>query len=449
MENKQNSNKNKSKGNKKPFIKPKKDFSFLLESKYVKKWIGNYEKEYEKQNRLSILSDFCDFIEKDPDTLILEHNKDIKTDDPSEITDIAKNQLKMYYNYLIGEKNNINDNTIEKPITINSARQYVFSKLASFFKRNNVPIKFQKGEIPSEDIKGTVEKVWKDGEKRIMAENKKDWLKQIRDSFINIRDKAIFLCKLSSGMDDCDLFELKTKDFNRGYYDIYNICYINGNRLKTETYFQTFFNSECCDLINLYLKDRERKGEKLTENSWLFVGNKKINEKYTQMKPNIFYANLQEVCQKLNLKNITPKQFRHWFNSELKRNGIDFEIVERMMGHKTQISQKYFDLFKDEEGFVKYYMENIEIYTVLGNGNKKIKEIDKKVEELEAFNKKLVEHLAETNKKLEFVTSEYFKLNERIEQIIKSFKFADEFEKSLKDNNDKAAYEQFKKITSK
>jgi len=37
---------------------------------------------------------------------------------------------------------------IKKPISINSARQYVYSKLASFYKRNNAPINWEKGDPP-------------------------------------------------------------------------------------------------------------------------------------------------------------------------------------------------------------------------------------------------------------------------------------------------------------
>ena len=384
----------------KGFIKPKKDFSFLLGSEYVKRWIETY-KEKQQQSRLTVLNEFCNFLDQTPDDLILRHYEDIKKA-PLNKTNIAKKQLFAYYYYLQGEKNNINDKIRDKTVSKNSARQYVFSKLASYFKKNNVPISFERGEIPNEDVRGTVDKTWRDGSKRVQMDEKKDYLKMIRDSLANIRDKAIFVCKISSGMDDIDLYKLKIKNFNMGYFDNYNICYIDGNRQKVDVYFQTFFNSEACNLIKLYFKDSERKGETLTEESWLFVGNRKYQGTYTQMKSHIFSDGLRQTCKKLGLKNITPKSFRRWFYSELKTNGIDTEIVERMMGHKIGVSEKYRELFADKTGevFAKYYIEEIEHLTLLRNGTRKISEIDKKVEKLEIENEVLRDSIRSITNKM-------------------------------------------------
>ena len=391
---------NKSKPNNKGFVRPKKDYFFLKTSIYVKKWIETYKLK-QQQSRLTVLNEFCDFIDKTPDDLVLEHHEDIKKT-PLHITNIAKNQLFAYYYYLQGERNNINDKIRAKVISKNSARQYAFSKLPGYFKKNNVPISFEKGEIPNEDIRGTVDKTWRNGNKRVLMDEKKECLKMIKESLANIRNKAILLCKISSGMDDIDLYKLKIRDFNRGLFNNYNICYVDGNRQKVDVYFQTFFNSEACKMINLYFKDRERKGETLEEESWLFVGNRKIQGIYTQMKSNIFSDDLRQVCKKLGLKNITPKSFRRWFNSELKRNRIDTEVIERMMGHKIGVSEKYRELFADKTGeaFAKYYIEEIEHLTLLGNGTRKISEMDKKVEKLEIENEVLKESIRSISNKM-------------------------------------------------
>lgn len=391
--NNKNYNNNISKPKNKGFVRPKKDFFFLMASEYVKRWIETY-KEKQRQSRLTVLNEFCDFIDKTPDDLILGHHEDIKQA-PLNKSNIAKKQLFAYYYYLQGERNNINDKIRDKTVSKNSARQYAFSKLASYFKKNNVPILFEKGEIPNEDVRGTVDKTWRNGNKRVLMDEKKEFLKTIKDSLASIRSKTIFLCKISSGMDDIDLYKLKIKHFNRGYFDNFNICYIDGNRQKVDVYFQTFFNSEACKMINLYFKDRERKGEILTDDSWLFVGNRKIQGTYTQMKSHNFSDDLRQACKKLGLKNITPKSFRRWFYSELKRNGIDTEVVERMMGHKIGVSEKYRELFADRTGeaFAKYYIEEIEHLSLLGNRTRKITEVDKKVEKLEIENEVLKENI--------------------------------------------------------
>ncbi|KKM01165.1 hypothetical protein LCGC14_1797190 [marine sediment metagenome] len=89
-------------------------------------------------------------------------------------------------------------------------------------------------------------------------------------------------------------------------------------------YYQTFFNSESVRIIELYLKERLNK----TDDSWLFANNKDDSKK---SRTNGFSEALKIVCRKLDIKNITPKSLRRYFNTTLKRNKIDFEIIERLM----------------------------------------------------------------------------------------------------------------------
>ena len=56
-------------------------------------------------------------------------------------------------------------------------------------------------------------------------------------------------------MDDVDLFNLKVSNFHTGYFKDLNICYIEGNRQKADIRFQTFFNSEACNMLKIYLKE--------------------------------------------------------------------------------------------------------------------------------------------------------------------------------------------------
>lgn len=392
---------NKQSTNKDNDWKSKKSYAELLKSQYVTKWIDSYRSG--QQQRLKILKQFSNFIGKTPEEIICEHHKDITQENPLKITNIGKNQIHDFFKYLKGEE--INGKNIKKPISHNSARQYAYSKLASFFKKNNVPITFQKGEVPNEE-KGVMDKVWRNGDKRISADEKKECIKKIKDALKNTRDKAILVSKISSGLDDVDLFNLKIRDFKRGYFEEFNVCYIHGNRMKTGVLFQTFLNSEACILINTYIKEREARGEVLNDEDWLFVS-EKANKKglYSKIKRTAFSDNLKSICDTLEIVNITPKSFRRWFNTELKKNRVDFEIVERMMGHKFGVSMKYQEIFDDPEAFVEEYVENIEPFTLLGNGgNKKLSEMDKKVEKLEVENEALKNEIINTNEKLRKLT---------------------------------------------
>lgn len=329
---------------------------------YVQNWLSNYD-EKQKTQRLNLLKQFCEFAEKTPTELLLEHRNDIYNEDPLQIKNIGKKRLLDFFNYLISKKK----------ISNNSARQYAFSKIASFFKRNNVPISFDKKEVPLHNPKGVIDKVWRNGDESRIEETKRiECLKQIRDTFPHLRDKAIFLCKLASGLDDIDLFNLKVDDFEKGINE-FDICYIEGNRKKNQMYYQTFFSSEAVRMIELYLKETSNE-------SWLFT-----NLKGNKCKYNTFSQALSSVCEKLNIKNITPKSLRRYFNTILKRGKIDFEIRERLMGHKVEISKgsAYDEILNDSYSLAKYYSEKIEILTLLGNGNRKITNVEAKIEKLE------------------------------------------------------------------
>lgn len=362
------------------------DYSHIEDNDYVKKWLENVNS---KQHRLSILDKYCKFLDKTPTEIVMDHANDFRQVNPLDIKNVAKGQLKAFFGYLTGtdeEKwiNTLNDKKIpeDDKVSWNSARQYVYSKLASIYKRNNVPISWEKDEVP-EQRKGTIDKVWRNGKERISIDNRKECLKQIRDAFDNIRDRAILLSMISSAMDGVDLFKLKVKDFTQGYYPEHNICYLDVIRQKIQRKgirCQTFFNSEACDLIKLYLKTRQ---DGAPENSWLFISNRKNSKTGKYMKlTNHFALSLKEVCIKLNINNVTSKSFRRWFKTELSKRGVKVLFIKRMMGQAVDVEAEYEGVFDDQDEFVKEYIENIEFFTLLGNG-KKLNNVDKRVEKLE------------------------------------------------------------------
>lgn len=372
---------------KKEFKKTKKDFTEFLKDKYVVKWIENYDSN--RQARLSLLQDFTEFIGKTPTELILEHHKD-KQQEPIEQEDIAKKQLFQFYNYLLEDK----------LVYKNTAIQYVFSKVLSFYAQNNVPIHLKKGEKPKMIKKGKRDKAMRkevkdvNGEvKTVRIRDKKPEFKKIRDTLKTTRDRAILLVKLGSGLYDVDLSNITIGDYERGYFEEFKISYIEGNRQKGKKsgegeYFQTFFNTESCEMVDVYLSERKQRGEKLNDNDYLFVSNKGIKDqkteeiKYNKMKRTAFSDSLKKATKTLGIKNITPTYFRHWFNSTLKSNGIKHEIVERMMGHAGEISMDYEQIFNDDYEFAELYSKKINHLTILGNGNRVSKELKEDIDAL-------------------------------------------------------------------
>lgn len=406
--NNQNSSKSKESKPKKTYLKPKKDFTELNQSKYVQKWLVGIKSH---DARLSKLFDYCNFTNKTPETLILEHRDDLKLDGIDQ-EEIAKKQMHSFFGYLTDNKNEnfkntINDKKIKKDVSQNSARQYVYSVIASFYKRNKVPVVFEKKEIPIHFKQGTIDKNWRNGGVKITAKEEKECLKQIRDTLSTIRDRAILLCKISSGMDDIDLINLKYKDFDDGYYSDpkLNICYIQGHRIKNRScYYQTFFSSEACNVLHTYFKERAQKGEEITFESDLFVKNRANSEGvFMRIERRSFSDALKEATNTLGLNNITPKGLRRWFSTTTKGNvkkPDDNQIIERMMGHAGKIGDFYQNLFNNSDRFAQYYKEYIEYAILLGNGDKISKEHTQKIENLTTTQDTQAKEIEDQKKKI-------------------------------------------------
>jgi len=268
MSSKKTYNMNKEKGIKKPFVKPKKKYPKYIQNKYVLRWLSGVKS---LGARLAIIKKYCDFTDKTPDELILEHHQDMLKE-PIEQENIAKRQILAFYHYLVGEKNDFNNKMIPNPISRNSAIQYATSKALSFYSRNNIPVHIQRNEFQKTD-KGSKDKLWRNGNNkdRITNTEKKEWLRDIYTTLKSLKDKTILLCKISSGLDDIDLFNLTKKDFDNGRHPKFKICSLEGIRQKSQENYHTFFSSEACNRVKLYFNERVSKGETLTEDSWFFV----------------------------------------------------------------------------------------------------------------------------------------------------------------------------------
>jgi len=411
------------------------DFSDIENNEYVLKWLDGIKS---KSERVSIMAKFCSFLGKNPTELAQEHQNDLKLD-VLKRSNIAKKQLNNFFGYLTNTdnkkwKNSLNNKIISNPVAWNSARQYVFSKLLSFYSRLEISVKYNINEKPIVASKNIREKTWRtkiNGERKIIKHfNKKECLKKIRDSFNSLRDKAIFIGKLNSALDDVDMFNLKIKDFKNGYLPEYNICYLQGNRQKDGVLYQTFFGNEGCNMLNLYLNDRldkiNKKGtKKITEipkTEYLFIANNK------KMIGRYFNEKMKEITDKLELSNITPKSLRRWFNTHLEKNSVKTSIIRRLMGHKGDIGDEHYNQMFEQakegeyEELAHYFNENIDALVSLGNGNRKKTEVDNKIKKLEIDNEalkdKLINMKSEYDKKLSDMEDFIKQLDQKISKGI-------------------------------
>jgi len=62
-----------------------------------------------------------------------------------------------------------------------------------------------------------------------------------------------------------------------------------------------------------------------------------IQDTIKKQKISHFALSLKEICNKLNINNVTPKSFRRWFKTELSKRGVRVEFIKRMMGHAIDV----------------------------------------------------------------------------------------------------------------
>ena len=107
------------------------------------------------------------------------------------------------------------------------------------------------------------------------------------------------------------------------------------------------------------------------------------------MQGRYFSEDLKEVCKKLELENITPKSLRRWFSTTLEKNSIIKGMIKRFMGQKVDVQDAHYNMILEQakEGEIdelaKFYYEKIERLISLGDGNRIIREVDKRISQLE------------------------------------------------------------------
>jgi len=377
--------------------KPKKKFEELRKSKYVKKWM-EATKEAQQCKKLSTLTRFIEFTGKDADKLILEHYNDMKQDNPLEIRNIAKKQIHKFYYRLIDEtKFRLNPKGIKirDYVSMDTAFQYCYSVLPSFYRENNVGLRFQRTEYPAKTENGLKEETWEQDDKMITQKHYKETLKTIRDAMPMLRDRFILHATVSTGLSGVDLFKLKIKDVK--VLDEPKIAYISGMRQKTNVPYQVFFNSETCSLMKIYMAERKEKivdpeglklREEITKESWLFISNYwDENDKPKQVASDAFRTAMRKASKKVKMKGITPKSLRDYYATAIKKvKNIPFEITERMLGHKCEIPQRYSTMLRANnwQEFAQYFYENFDSVLCLENGVRMMGKHTEEIRKLQA-----------------------------------------------------------------
>jgi len=157
------------------------------------------------------------------------------------------------------------------------------------------------------------------------------------DSFIGLRDKAIFEIMYASGVKVSELVALNVSDVNLKMGFITCKCKESDERLIP-------IGSHAIKALDVYI-DRSRLNLTSVEEKSLFVnynGNRLSRQGLWKMiKRHSSNAGI--------IKQITPYTLRHSFATHLIQNGADLKSVQEMMGHSdVSVTQKYVEISKQK-----------------------------------------------------------------------------------------------------
>src|SRR6266508_707501 len=196
------------------------------------------------------------------------------------------------------------------------------------------------------------------------------------------RVKTAFLVLASTGIRIGALQSIRIGDLERiENHDLYKITVYRGDR---EEYF-TFCKPEAAREIDSYLEFRERRGEKITQDSYLLVRkfSLKTKVKGKPFKGRALWAILEDCISNSGLREIDHihpfkrKQipifhgFRKFCTKQLVDSKLNPEIREMLLGHKIGLASCYYK--PTEQDMLNEYYKAVPLLTVSNEERLKFK----------------------------------------------------------------------------
>ncbi|MGB3907467.1 MAG: tyrosine-type recombinase/integrase [Methanomethylovorans sp.] len=282
--------------------------------------------------------------------LAMQHYTDYTGMTPGELIDAAELEIKsgklMREREILFNLVGFRDSLQKKNLAPLSIKHYM-AAVRSFYKANYIEIPLLPGSQKGQKLQ----------------HNKKVPDKEVIRQAINvcnIREKAILLCGLSSGMGAAEISSLTLKAFYEGYDKETGLTLLDMRREKVGFDFITFLTPEATRSVMEYLQYRDRPTrtgrqvdkdiqakQKTTPDSYLFIREhvpnsylKTHDEEIRQLKPHAIVKMYGRVSNHAGLDSrtgvynlIRSHNMRKWFNSTLKNAGCESDIVEYFMGH--------------------------------------------------------------------------------------------------------------------
>ncbi len=376
----------------------------LLTHLEVSSWLNTVSKSSQKYY-IRAIELFCNWCGKNPSQLILDRDKEVKSDNPIErnntrdmIIEFRKQLEKMGY---APKSINVMDGAIRSFYSCN------LGKMGMINIRN-----YADGKVSlSKDLIPTLEE-----------------LKKMLDT-VDIEEKFRIIFIAQTGMRVSDAVKLKYGDIKRELEQNNNPIAIRFLPVKDRDVIGeriTFLGSDGIDILKQYLNYRKKRGEILIDNSPLFASRTRKRGIYQPITERNFNETVRKAGKRIGLVNKDIKYgrirvhcLRKFFITQLTNHGVEDKIINFLTCHKiSDVDSVYWnrridslrEIYNDRQQYLnpingdkKHY--NLEEIKDIQN---KIQDMDNQIPSIDQIKELIIEVL---NKKLE-------EIKPKIESII-------------------------------
>ncbi|RLG99208.1 integrase, partial [Candidatus Bathyarchaeota archaeon] len=353
------------------------------DSPYLKRWLGSITRSGTRAVYRSAYRMYAKYTGLTAEQLVDEALEDARRD-PREKTDIVKQRLIGFYNWLVNEapkRGPGGRKTGGRGLSSKLAHTYV-NAIRSFYDTFGVVVKLKgRSALPKPRVTN----------KRIRLTNMD--VKRLLDHCRSPRDRAIILCMFQSGMDVSTLCSLKYGDVAEGLKRGDHPLKLNLYRQKSGTEYYTFLGRDACEALNAYLNDLKAKGIRLTYNDPLFLKEGKKALRKEPIKPNLVQKLMRELAVKAGFvdKNmngrainpLSPHALRESFSSIMTNKGVPKTITDFWLGHEIgEMARAYQEA--QYEDVKRMYLEREPYISVTAGSNlEKVREIEQRERQLQ------------------------------------------------------------------
>lgn len=272
------------------------------------------------ESYLTVMPAFCQFVGKDLDQIIAERREQLKSDDEGVVRTYERIVVRFYEHQ-------------KKQMSEGAAYRYAASTVRGFFSRNYVGLKFRRGDM------------------RAPRTEKHDYIptvgevKEICDA-ADVRDRAMIIMPLQTGMAPVDLVGLKHADFARALKSDefpQSLGWLQRNKSRED--FHPFLFRDSAIALKRYLQkrkndlekvnsERRRKGQEPKGDSpYLFVD--RLGEQLSERNVNDAFT---KAAKRTGIevppgKHLRVYSLRSIFETQMGNAGLPQTWIDMMMGH--------------------------------------------------------------------------------------------------------------------